>query len=85
MNIVEDLKIFSDFKNNCLNLIPLNIPHEVILGKPNYQNSSFVINSIQSCVKIPYSSIASAMVTNPINKNVMHKAGIQFQWSYRLS
>ena len=78
LNIVEDLKKFSDFKNNCLNLIPLNIPHEVNLGKPNYKNSSFVINSIQSCVNILNSSIASAMVTNPINKNVMHKAGFNF-------
>ena len=78
LNVIKDLKKFSDFKNNCLNLIPLNIPHEVILGKPNYQNSSFVINSIQSCVNILHSSIASAMVTNPINKNIMHKAGFNF-------
>ena len=78
LNLVKDLKKFSDFKNNCLNLIPLKIPHEVILGKPNYQNSSFVINSIQSCVKILNSSIASAIVTNPISKNVMHKAGFSF-------
>ena len=52
LNIIEDLKKFSDFKKNCLNLIPLDIPHEVIFGRPNYKNSSFVIDSIQNCVKI---------------------------------
>ena len=78
LNIIKDLKKFSDFKNNYLNLIPLNMPHEFILGKPNYKNSSFVINSIQSCVKILNSSIASAMVTNPINKNTMYRAGFNF-------
>jgi len=78
LNIIKDLKNFSDFKKNCLNLIPLKIPHEFILGKPNYKNSSFVINSIQSCVNILNSSIASAMVTNPINKNTMYKAGFKF-------
>ena len=78
LNVIKDLRKFSDFKKKCFNLIPINIPHKVNLGRPNYQNSTFVIDSIESCVKILNSSIASAIVTNPINKNVMHKAGFNF-------
>ena len=78
LNIIKDLKNFSDFQKNCFNLIPLDIQYEVVLGKPNYKNSSFVKKSIKTCVSIINRSIASAIVTNPINKNVMHKAGFKF-------
>ena len=77
-NVIQDYKLFSDFKNNCINIIPLNIQNDVMFGKPNYKNASFVIDSIETCVRLLKNSIASAIVTNPINKNIMHKAGFKY-------
>jgi len=78
INIIKDLFFFSDYKKNYINIIPLNIKTDVIFGKPNSKNASFVIESIETCVKLIKDSNASAIVTNPINKNIMHNAGFQF-------
>lgn len=78
INEIKDIKNFVDYKNNCLNIIPIEIEKDVVLGKPNTKNCDFVKNSIVKSVKILTNSSASAIVTNPINKNIMHKSGFNF-------
>ena len=43
------------------------------------KNSSFTKSSILKAVEIHNKSIASAIVTNPINKYLMYKSGFNFE------
>ena len=79
LNEIEDKVNFSDFKENHLNIITLKIPDNIILGEQNIKYASFVKNSIITCVKTQMKSIASAIVTNPINKKMMYRSGFKFQ------
>ncbi len=79
INEIEDKIKFSDFKKDHLNIISLNLPHKITFGKPQYKYASFIKNSIISCIEIERRSIATGIVTNPINKNIMHKSGFNFQ------
>tara|TARA_B100000989_G_scaffold298375_1_gene287377 strand:- start:1713 stop:2711 length:999 start_codon:yes stop_codon:yes gene_type:complete len=79
LNEIEDKVNFSDFKENHLNIISLPIQEDTVLGKENIKYSSFIKSSIITCVKTEISSIASAIVTNPINKKMMYRSGFNFQ------
>ena len=79
INKIEDKIKFSDFKKDYLNVIPLKLPHKIIFGKPQSKYASFIKNSIITCIEIERQSIATGIVTNPINKNIMHKSGFNFQ------
>ena len=79
LNEIKDKVNFSDFKENHLNIISLPIQENTILGKENIKYSSFIKNSIITCVKTEISSIASAIVTNPINKKMMYRSGFNFR------
>ena len=79
LNEIEDKVNFSDFKENYLNIISLPIQENTILGRENIKYSSFIKNSIITCVKTEISSIASAIVTNPINKKMMYRSGFNFR------
>ena len=78
INEIKDLQNFTDFKDHCFNIIPVRLSEKVVLGKPSVKNANFVKESIFKSVKIQMNSIASAIVTNPINKNVMYKSGFKF-------
>ena len=62
--------------HNYLNIIPLKLNNRVQYGKPDIKNFSFTKFSIIKTLEIHNSSIASAIVTNPINKYTMHKSGL---------
>ncbi len=79
LNEIEDKVNFSDFKENCLNIISLPTQENSVLGKENIKYSSFIKNSIITCVKTEISSVASAIVTNPINKKMMYRSGFNFR------
>ena len=77
-NEIKDFHNFTDFKDNYFNIIPIKLSEKVVLGKPSVKNANFVKESILKSVKIQMNSIASAIVTNPINKNIMYKSGFKF-------
>ena len=68
INEIKDEIKFSDYKNNCLNIIPINLNNRVEYGKPDINNFSFTKSSIIKAIEIHNRSTASAIVTNPINK-----------------
>ena len=78
VNEIKDLRNFTDFKDNYFNIIPIRLLEKVVLGKPSIKNANFVKESIFKSVKIQMNSIASAIVTNPISKNIMYKSGFKF-------
>ncbi len=79
INEIRDKIKFSDYKDNQLNIIPIKLLNKVEYGKPDINNFSFTKSSILTTVEIHNKSIASAIVTNPINKYIMYKSGFDFE------
>lgn len=79
VNKIEDVINFSDYKDNYLNIISIEFNEKVLCGKPNIKYANFIENSIIKCVETERRSIASAIVTNPISKNIMYRSGFKFQ------
>ena len=79
INEIKDKVNFSDYKDNSLNIISIKLSEKIIFGKPSINYSSFIQKSILTCVETERSSIAAAIVTNPINKNIMYQSGFNFR------
>ena len=78
INEIKDNEYFKDFKKNTINVIPIKVLEKVVIGSPSIKNASFVKDSIVKCVNIQLTSIASAIVTNPINKKIMYDSGFNY-------
>ena len=78
INEIKDEKKFLDYKKNNFNIIPMKIENKVKLGNPSVKNCDFIKSSIIKCIELENKTIASAIVTNPINKNIMYQAGFKY-------
>ena len=76
---VEDRNNFSDYKDNCINIVVIKLSNKVKFGEPDVNHFSFIKSSIVTSINICMNSIASGIVTNPINKYVMQKSGFNFE------
>ena len=54
------------------------LPAPTVRGTPDPQNAKAVINAIERAVTLTTSGQASAVVTNPIAKDVLYEAGFNF-------
>ena len=79
INEIRDMTKFSDYKDNYLNLIPIKLKNGFEYGKPDIKNFDFTKFSIIKTLETYKNSIASAIVTNPINKYIMQKSGFSFE------
>ena len=59
-------------------IFPHRLPAEVIPGHPDDANSASILGSIEHAVTHVLAGDASALVTNPINKYVLYKAGFTY-------
>ena len=66
-------KTYSD--KNLINLLPVKLNVKNKPGMMNYKNSEYVINSIKLAANLCLEKEASAMVTGPISKSILNKAG----------
>ena len=66
-------KTYSD--KNLINLLPVKLNVKNKPGMMNYKNSEYVINSIRLAANLCLEKEASAMVTGPISKSILNKAG----------
>ena len=76
---IKDIVNFTDYKDEHLNIIVLKLKNKFYFGKPDIKNFAFIKSSIITAIDIYFKSIASAIVTNPINKFIMHEAGFNFE------
>ena len=67
----EAASVFAD----ALPVLPLAVPQAVIPGRPDAANAAAVITSIEIGVALASEHRASALVTNPIQKEVLYAAG----------
>ena len=78
VNKIHDQINFTDYENKHFNIIPLKLSNKVIVGEPSIANCSFIKKSIMKCIELENKTVASAIVTNPINKNIMYKSGFEY-------
>ena len=79
INILKKENGFLNYDKNYINILPLKVKNDVIQGKLNINNCSFVKESILTCVNLIKNGFAHAIVTNPINKYIMKKSGFVFE------
>jgi 4-hydroxythreonine-4-phosphate dehydrogenase len=63
--------------DDALGVLPRRLAHPVLLGRPDPANARAVIGSIVTAVEMVRSGRASAMVTNPIQKETLYAAGFR--------
>ena len=78
VNEIQDQINFTDYKTNYFNVIPVKTNDTVRVGEPSIANCSFIKKSIIKCIELENKTAASAIVTNPINKNIMYKSGFKY-------
>jgi 4-hydroxythreonine-4-phosphate dehydrogenase len=60
-----------------LGVLPRRLAHPVLMGRPDPANARAVIGAIVSAVELVRSGRASAVVTNPIQKETLYAAGFR--------
>ena len=78
LNILDKSLNFKDYKQNFMNIIPINLNEKSFSGILNKKNSDFVINSIKTSVNLLLQKKANAVVTNPINKFILKSNNFKF-------
>ena len=78
LNILNKKLNFKDYKNNFINIIPIQLSEKTIPGILNKKNSDFVLKSIKMSVDFLLQKKANAVVTNPINKFIMKSNNFKF-------
>ena len=62
---------------NHLPVLPVALAHPVVPGRPDAGNAGAVIAAIDAAVAFAGAGRAAAVVTNPINKQVLYAAGFR--------
>jgi 4-hydroxythreonine-4-phosphate dehydrogenase len=70
----EAARIFAD----ALPVLPVRLPNPVTAGRPDPANAWAVIEAITRAVSLVRGNAASAMVTNPIQKETLYAAGFSY-------
>ena len=69
---------FYDYNTSALAVIPISWKKIPIAGQPDSVNAPIVIDAIRKAVLWSQSGTASGIVTNPIQKSCLYKAGFNF-------
>lgn len=75
---IDQLGAATHLFNQALPIIPVPIAEEVTAGRPSPAQAEATIKAIELAVKLTVSGKASAVVTNPIAKHVLAKAGFAY-------
>ena len=75
INVMHNTSSKTYSNKNLINLLPVKLNVKNKPGMMNYKNSEYVINSIRQAANLCLEKEASAMVTGPISKSILNKAG----------
>ena len=75
INVMHNTSSKTYSNKNLINLLPVKLNVKNKPGMMNYKNSGYVINSIKLAANLCLGKEASAMVTGPISKSILNKAG----------
>ena len=65
----------------CLNFYPIRYKYPVIPSKTNPDNSEVLLESIKIATRLCADKTYNAMITGPVNKSVINKAGFDFKFT----
>ena len=77
LNVMQNISSKTYSNKNLMNLLPVKLNVKNNPGIMNYKNSEYVINSIKLAANLCLEKKASAMVTGPISKSILNKAGFK--------
>ena len=72
----EDIELLS---NDCLWIKPHNLKQSVIPGEPDATYAGYLMDLFKDAINKTISNEFNALVTGPINKELMNKGGVSFQ------
>ena len=75
LNVMHNISSKTYSNKNLINVLPVKLNVKNKPGMMNYKNSEYVINSIRLAANLCLEKEASAMVTGPISKSILNKAG----------
>ena len=79
LNIHHDLNELSgNYSSNKLNIIPLRLQVNCIAGELNSENSFYVLQMLDLACDLCITKKIDAMVTGPVQKNIINEAGFAF-------
>lgn len=73
---IEDLRLLKPAKK--LRVLNIDCYDQVIPGKLNAKNSSYVIKTLELAAKLCLDGISNIIVTAPVSKEIINQAGIKF-------
>ena len=73
--VIDDISQVAEAWPRGLPVLPVKLAVPAIPGRPDPANAPAVIASIERAVRLAQQGRASAVVTNPISKSVLHAAG----------
>ncbi|MGV3278843.1 4-hydroxythreonine-4-phosphate dehydrogenase PdxA [Rickettsiales bacterium LUAb2] len=76
--IIKDPKEAPLIFKNYLPVVDIPLEEPVVLGKPNTNNVKFIINSLDIAISLALNKTINALVTLPIDKNIMQQGGFNF-------
>ncbi|MCW8835840.1 MAG: 4-hydroxythreonine-4-phosphate dehydrogenase PdxA [Rhodospirillales bacterium] len=78
ITVIEDPSEALQHFTNALPVLPIELGQRPIPGKPTAKNATAVRRAIEIAVDFASDGKAAAVVTNPINKQVLNEAGFGF-------
>ena len=61
-----------------LRVIDIPVPNQVVPGKLDVENSSYVIETLNTAIDLVQGGICQAFTTGPVQKSIINEAGIPF-------
>ena len=61
-----------------LRVIDIQVPNQVVPGKLDVENSSYVIETLNTAIDLVQGGICQAFTTGPVQKSIINEAGIPF-------
>jgi len=77
LNILDDINSPTKSGSNVINVFPIKLNSKNSPGVLNPKNAEYVIDTIKTAASFCINGNASAMVTGPISKSVLNKAGFK--------
>lgn len=75
LNILDNIHSSTKSGSNVINIFPVKLNYRNKPGTLNPKNAGYVIDTIKTAASLCINGDASAMVTGPISKSVLNKAG----------
>lgn len=79
LHCIQEHEIATPFLKNTLTVLAIPCVETVIAGKLNKHNSAYVMQMLDTAIRLCQQNITAAMVTCPIQKSILLDAGFKLQ------